>query len=284
MLFGLWGNGYYVPVFFNVVFTALATLYLFKLLNLSGFRVKISRIMALYFCIHLSVIAWSSFMNVRDSLVLLLTVLMFYFIRALSAEFKLRFIFAIFFVVILFIFVRSYIPFLILAIEGSFILFSFRYSRKLRILILVFGCFLWYFYGSRIVLSGLPHVRFDLSVPSNLLKMLVTPAPWQVSSKYGFLILDALQHWVLFPFMLLGALYGFMKHPNLRSLFIYAALLILLYAVVPGQTGVRYRFQLIFIIAPCQLYGLYIFFMSLRRFCSNHRMIKLSTVVEHQSR
>jgi hypothetical protein len=183
----------------------------------------------------------------------------------------------------LFIFVRYYIPFLILAVEGCFILSTSRYSWKLRCLILVGASALSYFWGFRVVLSGLTHLKFDLSLPANLLKFLLTPAPWQVSPNYEFLILDAIQQWALFPFMLLGALYGFMNQPKLRPLFVYAAFLILLYAAVPAQTGVRYRFQLIFIIAPCQLYGLHIFFMSLRRFCSNRRMIKLSTVVEPQS-
>ena len=283
VLLGIWGEHYYVPVFFNVVFTSMTTLYLFKLLNLSGFSVKMSRLMALYFCLHLSVISWSSFMNLRDPLVLLLTVLMFYLIRILSVEFTPRLLFMLFVVVTLFVFVRSYIPFLILAVEGCFILSTSRYSLKLRCLILVGASALSYFWGFRVVLSGLTHLKFDLSLPANLLKFLLTPAPWQVSPNYEFLILDAIQHWALFPFMLLGALYGFMNQPKLRPLFVYAAFLILLYAAVPAQTGVRYRFQLIFIIAPCQLYGLHIFFMSLRRFCSNRRMIKLSTVVEPQS-
>jgi hypothetical protein len=283
VLLGIWGEHYYVPVFLNVVFTSMTTLYLFKLLNLSGFSVKMSRLMALYFCLHLSVISWSSFMNLRDPLVLLLTVLMFYLIRTLSIQLSSLVLISLLFVVTALLFTRSYIPFIVLVAEGCFMFFSSRISGIFKATIILETIFLFYFFGLRVFLSGLEHLHLGLSLVAGMFKFLITPVPWQISDSYNFLILDAIQHWALFPFMLLGALCGFMNQPKLRPLFVYAAFLILLYASVPAQTGVRYRFQLIFIIAPCQLYGLYIFFMSLRRFCSNHRMIKLNTVVEPQS-
>jgi len=277
VLVGVWGSYYYVPVFVNVSLTGVATLYLFKILILAGLGRNTSRLIALYFTLHISLIAWSSFMNLRDVVILTLTVVLFYCTRSLDQEAKLKFIIGIVVFGILMLFVRSYIPFIVLGLEACFFIFSRKLSVHKRIVIIFVTCIFAIYWGERVVLSGLRHLQLGPELLPGIAKFILTPAPWQVAENYKFLVFDAIQHWVMFPFMLVGAFFMFKNYPTLRPVFMYALVLVLLYSAVPGQNGPRYRLQFLFVVAPCQLYGLWVVFNSLRTAALTIRWRKQNT-------
>src|SRR6185312_11698165 len=85
----LFGEHYYAPVFMNIVLTYVGGLYLFRMALFLGFSRTYSRYLLLFFLLHWDVVAWSSFMNLKDIMVTTLTLMSFYFILRLCKRYTL---------------------------------------------------------------------------------------------------------------------------------------------------------------------------------------------------
>src|SRR5439155_4300349 len=78
----LFGEHYFSPVLLNVGLTFLAGYFLDRIVHLIGFEKSYRQAFFLFFLFHWDIIAWSSFLNLKDTLVMTLTVLNFWLLFA----------------------------------------------------------------------------------------------------------------------------------------------------------------------------------------------------------
>jgi hypothetical protein len=259
LAFQLFGEGYYAPVACNVLLTiAIAVLGA----RLAYIELALSRQQTrwLYFflLLHPDILAWSTVLNGKDTLLLLLHVLMlqataFYLHGRIRAALLLGVP-----VCLLLTFVRFYVPlFFVAALFASALLRQRGRGYMIRVAagaMMLGGATFWM----------TEQVDYALVVLSDTLvnplygfvRVLLTPIPFGTEKEYGFLDAPALLHWVLLPFAIYGAhkLWR-MRTPFTRFLLAYLFAFVALYAVVGELQGPRHRVQLDFAIAVLQFVG-----------------------------
>jgi hypothetical protein len=190
------GPYYFAPVLGNVLLTAVSARALFALVLEAGAPREEARWTALLFLVHWDVLAWSSFINVKDNLVLALTILLLLGYGRLARGITNGRLLAVVVLSALFIFLRFYVPVLAL---GCFLLTSAAGRHALarnRLKLLAAG----------IVLAGALYVavgpallalaisRLDLS-PGNAavggVRILLTPQPWSIEPNYEYLLVPS---------------------------------------------------------------------------------------------
>ena len=246
----LFGPHYWSTVFLNVLLSCIAARALFRLLLLAEVERPYRFGFLVFFLLHWDVLAWSSFLNLKDTLVLALSAWMcawgavilrrpsvFPFVMLAANAFVLYF-------------VRHYAPVLFLGVFGA----ALAVARR-GVWIPVFLA------GAAVALAAgvggtdLSHV--DPSAPlAGAVSFLVTPRPWAVSENYGFLVLPSVLHWLLLPLAFLGGLSLWRLKPA-RLALLFGLALVAFYAVVPHLVGPRHRFQLAFLLAWMQFEGGY---------------------------
>src|SRR5437016_10145383 len=125
----MFGEHYYSPVFLNVGLTFIAAWVLSRTLGLVGFEKRYRQAFFVFFLIHWDIIAWSSFLNLKDTLVMTLTILNFWLLYEWVARPAARGIplFAgICLTMALFLWIRFYIPLLILTAVAIWLIFDNR--------------------------------------------------------------------------------------------------------------------------------------------------------------
>src|SRR5207245_4277617 len=134
------GQTYWAPVFLNVILTFVIAYATARMLEDLGFRREYVRSFVIVFLLHIEVLAWSSFVNLKDILILALTSLALRSIVVLARLWKERrkyprsqFIrvgrrHVLLFTLLTFAFyyVRFYVPFLLLAVVLLWSLLSLR--------------------------------------------------------------------------------------------------------------------------------------------------------------
>ncbi|MDR7921523.1 hypothetical protein RHK62_04915 [Thermosynechococcus sp. HY213] len=257
------GRGYYAPVALNVMATGL--------IAWLGSRLSVSEGLCYqryqpqlfaFLVLHPDIVAWSTVMNGKDTLVLLLHVLLLisvaWFLRgriwhalALGAAASL----------VLF-YLRFYVPFLfslalLLAVGTRFINSGHKRGKFALLALLMFGVILGLigFGGFNYVLGELRE-KF-VNPLFGLVRFVLTPIPFNTEEAYAFLDIPAVLHWMLIPAALLGVLkLHRMGTPFSRFLLIYVALFVGLYSIYGELQGPRHRVQLDFAWAIFQFLGL----------------------------
>jgi len=255
------GDGYYAPVAMNVL-TSVAIAWLATRLVLAE-RLCPARSAALYFSfilLHPDITAWSTVMNGKDTLVLLLHVLLLTAVSFFLRGWRWRALLLAAGTVGVLLFLRFYVPLmfaLALAITAALQVRGATRWRLLGLSLVGLAGLAWNL-GS----EGIGFVRetllADLVNPlEGFLRFLLTPIPFNTEPAYAFLNFPALLHWLLMPATLLGVwqTYRF-GTPFARYLVTYAAVFAALYAVYGELQGPRHRLQLDFAWATFQFVGL----------------------------
>lgn len=248
----LFGEHYWAPVMLNVLLSFLGALAVWRLVIMSGASRPYARAATVFFTLQWDVVAWSSFLNLKDTLVMTLSawavVGALDFARRTSLVGALRFLFCS----ILLSFLRWYVPFLILAALGAWGIVTLRGWRRM-LLVLFFAGGL--FTGLQ---AGAPT---EMIQPGGLLpgmmQFLVTPRPWGIEPRYSFLLLPALLHWLVLPLATFGGIQMWRRGPIGRALIMYFLALIVFYGMIPQLQGPRHRYQGVFVLAMAQFQGLY---------------------------
>lgn len=253
LAFTLFGKYYYSPVFMNVGLTFASAVMLGRLVSMAGFSKTYQRVFLVFFLLHWDILTWSSFVNLKDMIVLFLTISSMVCIAQLGRKFSLLPLLWLAIIFSLFSMLRYYLPVLILAGGGIWFLLELRDKRALLLLPIVF-----------IVLALLaPWASQDLSyihltIPLYpALRFFLMPQFWTLQPDEAFLFVSSFMHWLLFVPLLFGAA-ALWKHSKVtRLLIIYSAVTILFYALVPELQGYRHRMQLTFIISWSQFHALW---------------------------
>lgn len=252
----LFGENYFAAVFLNIAATFLGGWAFFRLLIDSGQSESYSRWATLIFLLHFDVLTWSSILNVKDVLLLVLTVVAFFGIhrsfcesqprekRLLGAAIAALSLFCL-------IWIRFYLPILILGATAIWLLFSSSRSRRLAgTAALGAGVALAVWRNAASYLGG---IGFDpASIVSGGIRFLLTPQPWSIDPGYQFLTLSSVLHLALFGPAILGGIELWKKSPAFRLLAIYLAVTVVFYGFVDVLQGPRHRLQVAFIFSLAQ--------------------------------
>lgn len=257
--FRLFGVGYYAPVACNIVLTiAVAALGARLARSELGLSRHHARALYVFIALHPDILAWSTVLNAKDTLVLLLHVLLLQAVALMFRGERNKGVLLGGVVCICLTFVRMYVPLMFAAAWVAASVMATRGNRHL--FRLVFGGVL--LAAAAWALEG--HLEYAVGVLRETLvnpvygfvRILLTPIPFNTDVESAFLDVPALIHWMLLPFMFIGVRAVWrMGTPFTRFFLSYVLVFVLLYAVVGELQGPRHRVQLDFAIAVLQFVG-----------------------------
>jgi len=247
---------YYSPVFLNVGLTLGAAYYLYQLAICGKFSKQYARGLFIFFSLHWELLAWSSLVNLKDTLILFITIAFIYaVVRFVQTKSK-KYAFTLIGLVFLFFWIRFYVPLMLALAVLVHLPWSAGQRGKwvLAMLVTVFGAVYGTYLGWEKVLGELG--RLDITVGAFLgaIRMALTPQPWSIDPEYSFLLLPAILHWVFFIPAIVGGVMLWRRQTQLRLLFVYLAIALLVYGAFDELQGPRHRVQLIFIYAWAQFH------------------------------
>lgn len=244
------GVHYYAPVFLNVILTFIAAMFLNKTLHVMEFGKQYRTWFLLFFLLHIDVVVWSSFVNLKDILVMTLTVINLYFAIKFINTFKVRYIILLGLMMYVFYWIRFYVPVLTLSVIAFWMLTNWKSNKKFLLIPLALIA----------LFMMLPELGANLGAlnPSGLMygviRFALTPQPWSVSDEYSFLLIPSYLNWIFFVPALLGGIMMYKKNKQTRLFLYYLLAVFLLYSVFPAEQGPRHRLQVIFIFAWMQFH------------------------------
>ena len=241
-------------MFLNVLVTFCTGLLLGRTLDVLGVARGYRLGLQAFYLLHWEVIAWSSFVNLKDCIVQMLTVATLYCIVRFYRWRDLRSIAGFALVVFAFYWIRFYVPILILLATAIWMLWQWNDRWKYALMVPLIGT--GYYYALPIISENTEQITLE-SIFSGTARMLGTPLPWNLVEEYSFLLLSSILH-LLF---LIPAIWGmwvlWRNYPMARLYIIYSMIIIVLYAVVEILMGPRHRFQIAFVFAWAQFHFLW---------------------------
>lgn len=258
----LFGPYYYSPVLLNVGLTFVAGSMLYRICRLCNFSQMYARGLLLFFLLHWDVLVWSSFFNLKDTLILTLTVTSLYFMLRLAVcrSFPdIAWVAAIFFV---FLWLRFYIPILLTAAYACWVMLRVRGRWRFGVLFLATAAFIAYLPDNLNALL----VRINMeNLFFGALRFALTPQPWSLDASYTFLLLPSMLHWLFFLPAILGGFALWLRSREPAFLLIYVVVIILFYGLYPENQGPRHRVQISFITAWMQYHFIRLYLTQLKR-------------------
>ncbi len=247
----IFGDHYWAAVFLNLLLTCVAARGLYRIVELLDMAPGLRAPLLVFFLLHWDVLAWSSLLNLKDTLVMCVTCWLTYFLMAMTVRVRGVHILGILISSLLLFFVRYYVPLLCLTSLGLWLFFHRGGTTRM---LLTAGAtlgvgFLWLLRG-RWFSQGV--IQTD-GVFEGMLRFLVTPRPWGIEDNYRFVLFPSVLHWMLLPV----ALYEVLRFERVlaRNLVLFFALMVFFYGFFPRLQGPRHRYQLAFVLALFQFHG-----------------------------
>jgi hypothetical protein len=212
-----------------------------------------------FFLVHWDTLAWSSFLNLKDTLVITLTLAM---LQQCVEIFKRPRAWRVAILAVLAaagFFLRFYAPLLVLFAVGAHLILRKKSWLALALLPAVLALL-------EFLTSGTARLSAALAArarPAEFLwgapQFLLTPLPWNLSAGYEFLLIPALLHlFLIVPALaVIPALWK--QGPHTRILFLYLLLVIVAFSIVPDNRGVRQRQMTGFVLIWLQFHALWVF-------------------------
>lgn len=258
----VFGEHYYAAVFVNVALTFGIAMFLYRLAIANDFSEAYAKGLFVFVCFHWELLAWSSLVNLKDTLVLFMTSAFVYAATQWARTHQVKFVVAVVLLIFMFYWIRFYVPLFLLA---AFLLYLPWMASRRTFLAAVFAVFgLVLIYGSTIGWNNVSLLVEKLNLTAAMVtgaaRMVLTPLPWSIDPEYSFLFLPAIFHWLFLLPMSVGAILLWQTRPYLRPLFIYLILMLLLYGAFEELQGPRHRVQLLFIYGWAQYHSLWLIF------------------------
>ena len=255
----LFGKHYFSSVYLNIALTFLIGNYLVRIAQLCGFSRAYSTKLLLFFLVHWELVPWSSMINLKDILIMFLTVMVFFSLLKII-EGKIKYLILLSIPIYCFYWLRFYIPFMILFATLIWVVLFMEGRNKYFLLICVM-------FVVRIVMpsiqAGLEEQGDHLS-PSLMglivgpFRMLsLTPQPWSIQPEFTFLFISSILNWIFFLPALIGGWNLWRQSKKASLLLVYLIISLMFYANFPGQDGPRHRVQLMFIIVWIEFHFLH---------------------------
>jgi hypothetical protein len=248
----VFGPYYFSPVLMNVGATFVAGFFFFRILRLMDFPEFYSRCALVFFLLHWDVVAWSSFLNMKDVLVMTLTLALLHQVLLAALRPSAWRLAGVALAMTPLLFLRFYAPALVLAAALLYLALSGRVRlAAVTAAGLAFGLYL------RVPGIAAAWAHLDLSAVTGLPRFLMTPLPWNLTPGYEFLLLPSALHLLLLLPALAVIPRLWREHPHSRLMLLYFAVALASYAIAPSLQGVRQRFQVGFVLAWLQFHALW---------------------------
>lgn len=246
---GLFGDHYFSAVFLNVLITCGGGWIARQLALESGFDVRYANGSAVLFLLHWELLAWSSIVNVKDVPVCVLTLGLIYGVSKLagetaSAKDRRDGFFWVVATSFLLFWIRFYLPALVFLAASVWLIASHSMRRR------QWGLGLLAVVGTVAYLRGVGKLvaigQFDpASMIQGSIRFLLTPQPWSVDPKYGFLIVPAVLHLIWFLPAAYGAIDLAKQSSTFRLLLWCGLVVVVFYGIVDELQGPRHRLQIL---------------------------------------
>jgi len=263
----LFGESYASPVFMNVGTTFISALLLYRLAEQFRFPRAYCTGLFVFFLLHWELLSWSTVANLKDTVVLLLTIGTVYAAVRLAAERKLRHGLLLLFQLFLFYWLRFYVPLLMMVAIMIYMFIANSGRRRLYMVamaVVVVGG-----YGAAMgvgeIMAGVGRLSLGTGMLAGTVKVMVIPRPWSLDIEYTFLLFAAILHWVFFIPAVAGAVLLWRSTPGYRPILIYLMVALLFYGAFEELQGARQRVQVLFVYAWAQYHFLWVLFQRLRR-------------------
>lgn len=259
LLHSIFGIHYFASVFFNVFLTFICGALLYDIsLKITGMT-KYSLGLFIFFCLHWDILTWSSFLNLKDIFVLLLTLAFFWVIICRLSIKPVSSLLALLLISILFYWTRFYIP-LFVGISYAIYLIKPKPSFFLRVLSLSIFLFAFVNYlGFDSLKYFLAKLRLGGDIFFGVSRFLLTPLPWKIEDSYIFLIFSSCLHFVFLLPAAIGSIQLTSKYREVYLLSIFFVICLLVYGSLPELQGPRHRIQISFMIIWFQYHSIFSF-------------------------
>lgn len=259
------GPFYFSPIVFNIILSYISAILLYRISFHIGVSKKSAGYIALFFLLHFELVAWISFLNLKDFTVIFLTLLFITGSIDIGEKKCIHGVLKILFSVYVLTFLRFYIPFFLIfsLIISWFMRIFLKRSGYDRLLVLflvmipVAGIVSAVFFKYQSVFVYLLH--FKGNPIYGIFRFLLTPIPFNIQESYSFLFFGSCLNWLLFVFLLLGIGTVFIRLKKsyfLSFLLVYCFVLITFYGLNENLQGPRHRIQLIPFLILFQYIGL----------------------------
>lgn len=251
------GPWYFAPVLLNVFVSCLSGRVLWGFARDAGFGPRYCTGLAAFFLLHWDVLAWSSFVNLKDTLIVLLTLLLLRAAARFQATLARRDLLVMGGVAFLFLWIRFYVPLvagvaiMLRSLVTGGIVARHRWVA-LGVAAVAMTVAAWWMGPRWLPLVSTRLVWEPWQVALGGVRMLLTPQPWSVSPEHGFLLLPSILHAVMLVPAAVGAVWLWQRSPFLRLPLLYSLLIVCLFAAFPAQQGPRHRLQIVFMMAWSQ--------------------------------
>ncbi len=261
----IYGPYYFVPVFFNVALTFVAAGFLYAIAILASFDRTYAGALFVFTLLHPDVLAWSSFVNLKDIWVFALTIIMIWSSLSLITERRISAFILFTAAAILLVGLRFYIPMLIVLSVMAWSLINSPPRIRWAIAGIGILCLLVYInMFESVIATGFRTLKFE-SMGYGLLHFVFTPRPWAVEDNYSFLVIPAIWHWLMFLPSSVGLVLLWRDSVALRLLVIYLLGVTTLYTLLPDYQGPRHRWQVSFVFIWAQFHVLFVSISTWRR-------------------
>jgi hypothetical protein len=248
----LFGPYYFSPVLMNAGATFLAGFFFIRVLRLMDFPEFYCRCALVFFLLHWDVLAWSSFLNMKDVLVMTLTLALVHQVMLALRRPSAWSVPGIALAVAPLLFLRFYAPAMVLCAALLQLALARRFlAAATAAAALCVGMYMRF--------PGVAHAwsHMDPFAVAGLPRFLMTPLPWNLTPGYEFLLLPSALHLLLLLPALAMIPRLWREHPHSRLMMLYFAVALASYAIVPSLQGVRQRFQVGFVLAWLQFHALW---------------------------
>jgi hypothetical protein len=251
------GPHYFAPVLMNVGLTFVAGWFFFRILGHLGFSPVYRRCALAFFLLHWDVLSWSSFLNLKDVLVLTLTLAVMHLYLRFFARPGIRRALPVAAALTALGLVRFYAPLLLLAAAGGHLLLTGKSRGRWRLgFFFLLGAGIFTGWKFDVVVRALAGVS-PLEALYGVGRFLATPLPWNLEESYGYLAVSSFMHVLFMIPALTTAPYLWRRHRDAPLLFIYLAVVVIFYALVPMLQGPRQRLQVDFVFVWMQFHVLW---------------------------
>jgi len=247
MLFYFFGPSYYVGVIFAPVMSMISGGFIFLLLKSFGKSRQQAEWGTIFFLLHWETITWTSFLNLKESLI---TVLLIAFVYGLLLFRKkpLAGLGLLTIITIVMQKARFYLPFVLvsgyIAAMSTYLPLAHSRIRLALGLILLAGAILVL---ASFGFVSFAQIRYAFSLADfgnlgwGLAKVVLSPLPWNISDPAGYLLVSATLHVVFLPVTAIGGYFLWRQGLEGRIIvFIYVVGLIA-YATQPMVNSPRHR-------------------------------------------
>ncbi len=244
----VFGVNYFAPVMLNVGTTFMAGFFFVRILRVMGFSTRYAKIALVFYLLHWETISWSSFVNVKDNLVLMLTLMAWFFMVRIIRKFTVQDLLGFIVPCMVIFYIRFYVPMLILISVCLFHVLSMKRRGWIAILPIAIVVLAFAYLSPYFNLSDLIHYLSPSQILVGAIRFPLTPQPWSIDPAYSYLFLASVLHWLFF----IPATFSFFRlwrsSIQNRAILMYLVVVTFFYAIAPAEVmGPRERVQINYI-------------------------------------